>query len=466
MSANIQDINGSVQSGYFPVARVGFDVPLVIGITGERFLLSIGSGVNGLIIKGILRETIYNIVINVTGSVYAYSVVGSTITFTVPTTHTIRGLIADFAVNGGTANTLVTLTAATTGAGTLSSMASTPTAGIAEYSNIQNISQLQYYYDITDLEYVIVNNMLSGPDTHITNLFLLDVKSTLDIYGVPTQATRDLIKANDLGDWYMPLVGSSSLSVISGINQYISTVKRLMIAVTDTVADLASVQGNIIYVVHPTAQKDSHPEASWAAKALVPVPGSSSWKWVKSLYNQTPNLTSDLTALLNVRTAQGNSYQSQGGISFMNDGLVNNVGASSSNPDYIDSHMLKDWMVLNMQADLLSLELSLVAQGQKLNYDDKGIGQVVSTIANRILIAARSGAIAKVAAGNTSQANASYDGKYRFNVTAPTRASIEANSPTDIVQRILKNVSFWYIQSGAIEKITFSGTELITEPAA
>ena len=462
----IKDINGSISPGYVPVARVGFDVPLLIGVTGERFVQKIGSGVNGLVIKTVGRDAGFNIAIVVTGSSYVYAKVGNDITITVPTTHTIRALIADFAINGGTLSPYISLVAATTGAGVLVAQALTAMTDIPEYTNIQDISQLQYYYDSTDPEYVMVSNMLGGSDTHITNLYLLDVFSTLDIYGVPTQATRDLIKLHDVGDWYMAKVSSTAKAVISGINQYISTVKRLMIATTDTVADLADVQGNIIYVVHPTANKNDHPEASWAAKALVPAPGSSLWKFVKDLQGQTVNTTSDLTALLNVRTAQGNSYTSQGGISFMNDGLVNNVGSSASNPDYIDSHILKDWLVLNMEADLLSLVLSKVAIGQKVDYDNKGINEIRSTIAARLQTAGANNALARVAEGNTKQAGLSYDGVFRFNVHVPTRAEVETGSPNDIVQRILKNVTFWYIPSGGIEKITFTGSEFITEPAA
>ena len=464
MSA-IKDINGLIQSGYVPVARVGFDVPLLIGVTGERFVQKIGSGVNGLIIKTVGRDAGFNIAIVVTGSSYVYAKVGNDITITVPTTHTIRALIADFAINGGTLSPYISLIAMTTGAGVLVAQALTAMSEIPEYTNIQDISQLQYYYDSTDPEYVMVNNMLGGSDTHITNLYLLDVYSTLDVYGVPTQATRDLIKLYDVGDWYMAKVSSTAKAVISGINQYISTVKRLMIATTDTLADLADVQGNIIYVGQQTANKNDHPEASWAAKALVPVPGSSLWKGVGNLQGQTV-CNFDLTTQIQWRAAQGNLYVRNGINNFMQDGLVNNVGASASNPDYIDSHMLKDWLVLNMEADLLSLYLSKVAIGQKLDYDNKGINEVRSTIAARLQTAGANGALARVAEGNTKQAGLSYDGVFRFNVHVPTRADVEAGSPTDIVQRILKNVTFWYIPSGGIEKITFTGSEFITEPAA
>jgi len=463
--SSIKDINGSISSGYVPVNRVGFDVPMIVGVTGQRYVLKTGSGVNGLVVKSVSRDTGFNIQIIVTGSSYVYNKVGSDITITVPTTHTIRALIADFAVSGGALSPFISLEALTTGAGSLTAIASTAMSALGVYTNIQDISQLKYYYDETDPEYVMINNMLGGQDTHVNNIYLLDVYSTLDVYGVPTSTTRDRIQLYDTGDWYFALVSSTAVTVIDGVNQYISTVKRLMGATTSDVADLATVQGNIVYVVHPSANKDDHPEASWVAKALVPVPGSSLWKFVKNLQGQTANTTSDLTALLAVRTAQGNSYTTQGGQSFMNDGLVNNIGASSTSPDYIDAHILKDWIVLNSEADISSLFLSKVSQGSKVDYDDKGINEIFSTVMNRLLTAAKNGAIARVSPGNNTQAALSYDGVYRYGGTKPTRASIEATSPDDIVQRILNNLTFWYIPSGGIEKVTFTGLELITEIA-
>jgi len=455
--ASIQDVNGSIASGFVATSRVGFDVPLVIGRTGSRSILRAGSGTSGMIIKSKVRHAVYNVIIVVSGGSYVYDLYLDTITITVPTTATVKSLIADFNVNGGAVLAVVSIDALTTGSGAVSALASTTMAYLTVYQNIVNISQLQYYYDTTDTEYIIVNNMLGGSGTHINNLFLWDS------FGVLAANLATQIMQYDTGDWYAACLASTNSTEISVLTNYFTNQKRLFFAVTDTVGDLATNQGRVVYMVHSAAQKDKHPEASWMAKGLVPAPGASDWKFIKDLNGQTINSTSDLTALLAVRAANGNSYTLQNGLSYVNDSRVNQVGASNSAPVYIDQIMLQDWIILNASADLVELMASLVAQGRKLSYDNDGIQKVISTIARRIRTAGENGALAKIE--NEEQARASYDGKYRYSVTAPTRAQVEATAPGDIVTRILNNVTFWYIPSGSIQKIEFSGLELLTEPA-
>ena len=350
--ASIKDINGSLETGFVTLERVGFDVPLIIGRTGQRSVLEHGSGTSGIRIKSVVRDAVYNIIVEVTGPVYSYALVTDTITITVPTTNTAKALVAAYSSAPAEVQAAITIAALTTGSGAVAALATTAMAKTAIYQQIVDKSQIEHYYDITDPEYIIINNMLGGSGTHVTNLYLLDT------YGVPSYDLAATLTTYNDGKWWAGCLANIDSTEALAIADWFSNEKRFLFLVTDDVNELSSIQGRLAYIIHPASQKVEHPEASWMAKGLVPAPGSSDWAGISDLQGQTPDETTSLTGLLAIRTANGNAYIKQSGNSFTQDGRANQVGASDSAPQYIADFMFQDWLLLNMETDLLALKLA------------------------------------------------------------------------------------------------------------
>lgn len=453
----INDIQVSVSPAPSSASRVGFGVPLLVGFTGSRSVLITGSGVSGLVAKTINRQAVVSLEITVTGSSYTYNVAGTKVEWTVPAGALVREAVADFNSNAPSSVTnLISVEALTTGSGTLAAISETDLE-FDTYQQIVDISQLQYYYDEDDKEYVITQNILASRPTP-GQLYLLDVFEAAYVEEVSA-----LIDAVDDGNWYMVHTTSTAEAEQQEISDWVNTKTKIaLFTVLDSsaVSRLGTVQGyRTGYLVHDAP--DDHPEASWSAKNLPNVPGQATWKHTQNLQGQTVNTTTTLSDLLAIRAAQGQAYTKKSGISFVNEGLLNDPNATSSNRTYIDQVWSRDWIEVNLQADLLELFTNAAAAGKKISYTDAGIAQVVGVIVRRLQLAAANGIIAPVE--TTEQAELSSDGQFRFRVTAPTRAEVEASNLSDITSRVLNNVEFSYVEAGAVHEVTVTGRVVLTE---
>lgn len=445
----INDIVISLSSAAATAARQAFGVPLLLGFTGQRAILVSGAGASGIVYKSVVRNDSAVTVVVETGPGFAYAAVGSAVTITVPVGTIVRDLIADFNANAGApVKALISLERLSTGSGIVPLIAVATNLAFTAYRDIRDITQLDYYYDDTDIEYIAIGNYLASRPTP-GRLYLLDVFGTVDI-------AAD-IATYDTGDWWLILSTSTTEANLQIIADYVNIRQRAMLAVSSDVAILDTVQGrNVMFIIHPAP--DDHPEISLAAYKLPAQPGSTTWKFAGPLQGQTPNTTSTLDQLITVRNNRGQSYVTRSGISYVDGARMNDPTAIV----YMDQVISRDWVSLNMEVDLLELFTQASARNEKISYTNAGIQKITGVIERRLSIAGQFDIIAPVE--TPAQAEASSDGVYRFNVKSKTREFIEANSPNDITNRVLNYVEFQYVEAGAIEGINpVTGRVIITE---
>jgi len=439
----IEDIIVNVVPGQATAAREGFN-PAVVSLTGQRSVLIHGSGVSGLVAKSDVRNAAVTLEIVVSGASFIYLVGTNDVHITVPTGTTVRGIISDFDTNvdpeAVQARALINLEALTTGSGLVTALAVTALA-FNPYFAVQNISQLQYYFDPTDAAYVMIQNYLATPG-HTQNIYLIDA------FGLTDATLRTRIGLYDHGDWIVLMADTVTEARQAEITTYVDGVDRVAIFTSTDKTILQRVKSShVAFLIHDAAT--SHPESSWAAKGLaVATPGANNWKFIKDLQGQLPNSAATLTDLIDVRTANGQSYVSEHGFNLVDNNKMVTIDGSALS---IMSVLSRFWVKFNLTADLLELLVNASAVNSKVPYTDGGIAQVVGVISRRLTLAGTLGLIAPVSTSDDA-ANSS-DGKYKFRITAPTYAQIVANTPANITAGILAGISFTYVEAGSIDII-------------
>jgi hypothetical protein len=442
MSAAIDPIIITLGLGGQTVSRVGFGNPLIVGFTGSRSVLISGSGQSQAIYKSTVRGDTLSI--QVTQDVgYAYTLNGDTVEITVPSGATVRELVADYEANASAPiKAKVIIEAGSLGLGAVTLIAApVAAAGLTGKVKIVDISQLQYYYDTTDAEYQMFQDQFdSAPSPK--DKYLLDVFGSAD-------PSAD-VQAVDDGTWYCLLTTSVTQSEQQELAEYIVTVKRICIFVSATTADAQVLTDKrIIYVIHDTPA--DHPENAWAAICLPNDPGSITWAYQGPLAGQTPNATATLPDLLAVRAANAQSYVEKDNLKYMDEGLTTEESVKT----FIDQVRSRDWIELNLDADLLAL----LVNTPKIPYTNSGIDQVKDTIADRLELAGDAGIIKPIE--TQAEAETASSKNYVFIVRASTRQEIEEASPADITNRELNGVTFQFSESGAIHSISAGGTVII-----
>lgn len=444
--AFIEDIIVSIVKGSVTVNQVGFGVPALAGLTGQRSILITGSGSSQLVAKSTPRQNVVSLAI-VIGTGFAYAFAAGTVTIDLPTAGAkVRDLVADFNANAPSIVTdelTIEIPFGQTGAGAVVPISATPLT-FTDFREISNIEQLRNFYDTTDPEHIMFTNILASVPTPRTT-FLIDTFGAASITAA--------LAANNTGVWYAILTTSTDEVDQLEVSDFANNNKRLALLVSDDKDRPNTVQGKrTAYLIHDAP--DDHPEASWAAKALAADPGSITWKFIPNLQGQTANATATLQDLLDVRANKAQSYILNSGVRYVDEGQTVNPIEKT----FIDQIRSRDWIEVNLAADLLVLSVEV----PKIPYTNAGIAQVVQVITNRLVLAGLAGIIAPVE--NSNQAALSTDGKFRFNVQAPTRESVEAGSnPEDIDNRILNDVTFAYIEAGAIHEINITGRVILSE---
>ena len=179
---------------------------------------------------------------------------------------------------------------------------------------------------------------------------------------------------------------------------------------------------------HTTANE--YAEAATAGKGLPRDPGSLTWK-NQIISGVTANTITgaNLTAL---EAGRFNTiFRSYGNV-VTSDGFLQGTL-------FIDQTRSQDFVKLRMEENIASLLIS----NDKISYDDIGIAQVVSVVESTLNTAFENGIIASDAGGQA-----------QFTVTSRRRADIPQ---ADIDARVLRTVTFRYIEAGAIEGAEITG---------
>jgi hypothetical protein len=438
----INPIDITIGVGSQTVSRVGFGNPIIVGFTGSRSILISGSGQSEIVYKSVVRKAAVSVKV-VIGTGFTYTDNSGTIEIELPAAGaTVRELKADFDTNAGApVKAIIDIVIGTSGLGLGAVSIIDPAEELTSlnFLDVVALSLLRYYYDETDTEYqMFVDKFNTAPNPQ--NKYLLDVFGAVD----PSAA----VQAVDTGAWWMLLTTSTVQSEQQELAEYIVTTKRAALFVSDDKAD-AEVFPNsrICYVIHDNP--DDHPESAWAAKALPTLPGSITWAYLGPLAGQTPNTTSSLSDLLAVHAVKAQSYVLANGLQYMDEGFT----TDDQRTTYIDQLRSRDWVELNLEADLLSLKVN---SGGKIPYTNTGIQKNVAKIASRLEKAGENGIIREIE--TAEDALKSYGNKYVYYVNAPTRQEIKANNPEDIADRELNRVEFGWEESGAIHSFSGTGT--------
>lgn len=449
MSASINDIIVNIVDASQLAQGVNFGVPLLVGFTGSREIVRHGAGASGLVVVSKNRHDDFALKITYGSSYNYYLNANDEFEIELPNTARVRDLIADFYANApSTILSKFDIYATGSGAGIVNEIGAFTASERWAYGRVENITQLRYYYDVTDAEYRIVQNILaSQPSPNVC--YVYDLYNT-NIDDIPTNLT-----AKNSGDWFCVLTTATTQPEIAKIAEWVDTQDRIALFTHSSHTILDDVKSQkIAFLIHDIPS--DHPEASWAAKCLPAVP-TVGWKWQSNLQGQIANQTATLSDLLIVRAKNGNSYVRRSGIDY--------VDGSQCNPPsgkiYLDQIIGRLWIKLNLQDDLFNLMTKTAAEGRKIPYTDAGIEVIKNTIANRLAIAGGLGIIAQV--DTPEQAKNSYDGVYRYRVTSLTRAEIEQTAPNDIVNRVLRGVKYSYVEAGAVERVEVTGVVLLTE---
>ena len=182
--------------------------------------------------------------------------------------------------------------------------------------------------------------------------------------------------------------------------------------------------------IYYTTQTDEYPEMAMLGFGGPRLPGSLTWKNAE-LATITPEALSG-TILSELSAARYNVVINSYGRIVTSNGLL-------QGSLYIDQQRSEDYIDIRLEEDVATL---LINSG-KVPYDDNGIAQFVSVFENRLNQAFRQGIIAENAGGQAL-----------FTVIAVPAADIPQ---VDFDDRVLRTLSFSYVEAGAIEGLAATG---------
>jgi len=182
--------------------------------------------------------------------------------------------------------------------------------------------------------------------------------------------------------------------------------------------------------IYYTTQTEEYPEMAALGFGAPRLPGSLTWKNAE-LSAVTAEALSG-TILLELSTARYNVVINSYGR------IVTSSGFLQGNL-YIDQQRSEDYVDIRLEEDVAALFIN----NDKIPYDDSGIAQIVSVFENRLNQVFRQGIIAANAGGQAL-----------FTVTTVPAADIPQE---DFDDRVLRTLSFSYVEAGAIEGATVTG---------
>jgi len=209
-----------------------------------------------------------------------------------------------------------------------------------------------------------------------------------------------------------------------------------------TLHDALETNGSVFITL--MTSPDDHDEAALIGLQASKPPGSSNFK-----FRSPKNITAEtnLTLINSAREKKGNVFFKQSGATYYVEGVM-------TSGKFIDQKVSRDYVRVRVKERMLALFIS----EEKINYDDTGIAQLVSTLSDQLT--AFGGTIIANAVSATEIEN-SFNGRHQFKIIAPTRAEMVANFPAMVTAREYA-LEFEYVEAGAINTATVTGKIILS----
>jgi hypothetical protein len=246
-------------------------------------------------------------------------------------------------------------------------------------------------------------------------------------------------------DWYALVITERTQADVLLVVAWVETnARHLFFTADDDVNILDSGVSSDLASVLQTAERDrssvffhedaatTYPEAAWVGDGFAKDPGSVTMKF-RELTGVNANILT--VAQSNAAISKGaNTFETIGGRTIMREGTV-------ASGEFIDIMRDADWL----QSQLETALLTMLADADKIPYDDGGIGTVEGVVRQQL--------DAAIDAGFLTPRPDLYAGQ-PYDVTVPASADV---SSADKTARILRNVDFTATIAGAVHKIIITG---------
>ncbi len=344
------------------------------------------------------------------------------ITITAAGDETAPVVITDEAVTGGASQAGIT-------------KARTPAVRTREYANIEAVA---VDFATTDPEYIAAKALFDqNPNPGVIKIGRVDS-------GEDWSDAMDAIEAFD-PDWYALAITERTQSDVLDVAAWVEAGERHLFATADSdvnildsgvSSDLASQLQTLDYdrtllVFHEDAAT-TYPEAAWIGDGFAKDPGSVTMKF-RELTNVAANILTVAQSLA-ARNKNANVYETIGGRTITREGVV-------ASGEFIDIMRDSDWLQTQLEEGIFAL----LADADKIPYDDGGIAAVESVVRQKL--------DAAITAGFLTPRPDLYGGQ-PYNVTVPASADV---SQADKAARILRDVEFTATIAGAVHKVIVEG---------
>ena len=432
----IKDVNVDILVGTVRVSSVGFSVPLLIGNSIQHQTLTLDNGLT--VTTNSKTVDTQSISFIVSGNVISYAYSTNDLAITIPEGTTVAALVTDFTTNADAA-----IRAAFTLSGTSANeIVATPATDLQTlgYQEIQDVSQLRPYYETSDTEYQMINNMFAQASS-VRSVIHVNLRAEL----ADTTLLPDALDAINDGSWIAVLTSSTDSDHIDSIADWIEGKQRIGIF-TGTFTNFNAFQASpkTASFMIPHTSVDDHVEAAIASVGLSRTVGSSTWKFIQSLVGQEP-ATFTITQLINIRNSNGQAYVRDRGINYVNEGKL-------SNGTFIDSYRSRLFVAIGLEDAIRNLFLSRAALNQKIPFDASGQAMIAQLMSERMDFFGDQGIIAVIE--TAEQAEASTSNKYQLTINVPPPSAV---SIADKSVRIWSDVTFSYVEAGAVHGANITG---------
>jgi hypothetical protein len=445
------------------------DISEVVQVTITRETRAVSRGAFGtLLVAGDSEKLPKNDVIVltfdadlVTGNNFDAKINGTAITqvpFNTTSDQTMDDIATEFqsdaliatAVASGTPKRIITITAAgdetapvviteeaVTGGGSQAGItnARTPAVRTREYANIEAVA---VDFAATDPEYIAAAALFNqNPNPGVIKIGRVDS-------GEDWSDAMDAIEAFD-PDWYALAITERTQSDVLDVAAWVEAGARHLFGTADhdvnildggVSSDLASQLQTLDYdrtllLFHEDAAT-TYPEAAWIGDGFAKDPGS-----VTMAFRQLTGVNANILTVTQsnaARNKNANTYEEIGGKIVMRDGVV-------ASGEFIDIMRDADWLQTQLEEGIFNL----LADADKIPYDDGGIASVESVVRQKL--------DAAITAGFLTPRPDLYGGQ-PYLVTVPASADVPQ---ADKANRILRNVDFTATIAGAIHKVEVNG---------
>jgi len=243
-------------------------------------------------------------------------------------------------------------------------------------------------------------------------------------------AFLDTLVADDK-DFYVVLQEQDDEASQEEVSTWADANIKLHFVRTDTLPSASTISSwGSRTAVYYTTQIEEYPDDAAAGYGLPRDPGSLTWENIEVSGITNEVLTG--TVKTELEDARYNFVVKSYGRVVTSDGFL-------QGGLYIDQQRSQDFVKLRLEENIAQLLIN----NDKIPYDDTGIAQVVSVVEKTLNQAFRNGIIASNAGGQAL-----------FTVSSVPRADIPQQ---DIEERILRTVTFEYVEAGAIEGAEITG---------